>query len=237
MYLIFIKYITYIYLVSTLQEKQQKRLMPKFDEQENKKLNKNIKELVSEIVKDLKNCEIIIKEIINEHNYERDLNEKKIKENIKLNILTKLNQFTKKFKMNQEIYANKCNDFVVDDDIDNISMRKNDLDLKGSNDFLSSQENNEQLRKRDNELNKLLESVNELADLFKEMQNLVMQQGTILDRIDYNIDIASTNINKGKKSIVKADKHMKNNCFRNVIMILLICIFVEAILIILKFFK
>ena len=208
--------------------------MPKFDEQENIQLNKSIKQLVNEIIKDLKECEVIIKEIINDDYNEKDLNNKKIKQNIKQNILTKLNQFTKKFKMNQELYTSKCNDFIIDDE-DNMSMRKNDVDIKGSNDFLSTQENNEQLRQRDHELNNLLESVNELAELFKEMQNLVMQQGTILDRIDYNIDIASTNITQGKKSIVKADKHMKNNCFRNVIIILLICIFIETILIIFKF--
>ena len=211
--------------------------MPNFDEKENKKLNKNIKELVNEIIKDIKDCEIIIKEIINDNYNEKDLKDKKIKENIRLNILANLNQFTRKFKMNQELYANKFSHFVVDDDIDNHSMRKSDLDLKGSEDFLSTQEHNEQLRRRDNELNILLESVNELADLFKEMQNLVMEQGTILDRIDYNIDIASTNINQGKKNIIKAEKHMKNNCFRNVIIILLICIFIESILIILKFLK
>ena len=211
--------------------------MPNFDEKENKKLNKNIKELVNEIIKDIKDCEIIIKEIINDNYNEKDLKDKKIKENIRLNILANLNQFTRKFKMNQELYANKFSHFVVDDDIDNHSMRKSDLDLKGSEDFLSTQEHNEQLRRRDNELNILLESVNELADLFKEMQNLVMEQGTILDRIDYNIDIASTNINQGKKNIIKAEKHMKNNCFRNVIIILLICIFIESVLIILKFLK
>ena len=91
------------------------------------------------------------------------------------------------------------------------------------------------MKKRDNELSNLLESVNELAQLFKDMQTLVMEQGTILDRIDYNIDIASTNISTGKKSIIKADKHLKNNCFRNVIIVLLICIFIEGLLIIFKF--
>ena len=209
--------------------------MPKFDDKENKKLNKIIKVLANEMTKDLKNCEIILKEIINNNNDDIDISNEQIKNNIKQNILVKLNEFSKKFKINQELYTNKYNDFVIDDDLANISMRNKDSDLKGSSDFLSTQENNEQLRRRDNELNNLLESVNELAELFKEMQNLVMQQGTILDRIDYNIDIASININKGKKNIIKADKHMKNNCFRNVIIVLLICIFIEAVLLIIKF--
>ena len=208
--------------------------MPKFDDKENKKLNKIIKVLANEMTKDLKNCEIILKEIINNNNDDIDISNEQIKNNIKQNILVKLNEFSKKFKINQELYTNKYNDFVIDDDLANISMRNKDSNLKGSSDFLSTNENNEQLRRRDNELNNLLESINELAQLFKEMQNLVLQQGTILDRIDYNIEISSININKGKKNIVKADKHMKKNCFRNVIIILLICIFVESVLLILK---
>ena len=225
-----------IYLVSTLQEKQQQRLMPKFDDQENKKLNRSIKNLGVEMSKDLKDCEIIIKEIINDTNNDSslDINNEQIKQNMKQNVLTKLNEFTKKFKLNQEIYTNKFKDFAVGEDMVNMSMRK-DMDLKGSNDFLTTQENNDQLRRRDNELNNLLDSVNELAQIFKDMQTLVMQQGTILDRIDYNIDIASTNVTKGKKSIVKADQHMKNNCFRNVIIVLIVCIFIESLLLIFKF--
>ena len=225
-----------IYLVSTLQEKQQQRLMPKFDDQENKKLNRSIKNLGVEMSKDLKDCEIIIKEIINDTNKDSslDINNEQIKQNMKQNVLTKLNEFTKKFKLNQEIYTNKFKDFAVGEDMVNMSMRK-DMDLKGSNDFLTTQENNDQLRRRDNELNNLLDSVNELAQIFKDMQTLVMQQGTILDRIDYNIDIASTNVTKGKKSIVKADQHMKNNCFRNVIIVLIVCIFIESLLLIFKF--
>jgi len=210
--------------------------MPKFDDQENKKLNKSIKSLVNEMTKDLKKCEIIIKEIINDTNdTDFDLNNEQIKKNLKQNILTKLNEFTKKFKINQELYSSKFHDLVCDEDLANTSVRNKDLDLKGSSDFLDTQDNNEQLRKRDNELNILLDSVNELAQLFKDMQTLVMEQGTILDRIDYNIDIASTNINKGKKNIIKADEHLKNNCFRNVIIVLLICIFIEALLLIFKF--
>ena len=191
------------------------------------------------MTKELKNCEILIKEILNDSNndLELNINNEQIQKNLKQNILTKLNEFTKKFKINQELYASKFQDFAGDEDLVNTSMRNRDIDLKGSSDFLATQENNSQLRKRDNELNSLLDSVNELAQLFKDMQNLVMQQGTILDRIDYNIDIASINVNQGKKNIIKADKHLKSNCFRNVIMVLLICIFIEALLLIFKFVK
>ena len=227
-----------------MQEKQQQRLIPKFDDEENKKLNKSIKELSAEMTLELKDCQKILKEIIADKTDEDDtllnnLNSKQIKQNMKQNIITKINEFTKKFKLNQELYNNKFNDFVIDEDIANksFSMKKNEEEEnKNSNDFLSTQENYSQLRKRDQDLTNLLNSVNELAQIFKDMQTLVMEQGTILDRIDYNIDIASTNISKGKKNITKADKYMKNNCFRNVIIILIVIIFIEALLIILKIF-
>ena len=100
---------------------------------------------------------------------------------------------------------------------------------------MSESDNTKELRKRDNELNSLLNNVNDLASLFKDMQNLVMEQGTILDRIDYNIDVAGINVAKGKKSIIKANEYQKNNCFRNITIILLVCIFIECILLIFKF--
>jgi len=227
-----------------LQEKQQQRLIPKFDDEENKKLNKSIKELSAEMTLELKDCQKILKEIISDKTDEDDtllnnLNSKQIKQNMKQNIITKINEFTKKFKLNQELYNNKFNDFVIDEDIANksFSMKKNDEEEnKNSNDFLSTQENYSQLRKRDQDLTNLLNSVNELAQIFKDMQTLVMEQGTILDRIDYNIEVASTNVSKGKKNITKADKYMKNNCFRNVIIVLIVIIFIEALLLVFKIF-
>ena len=225
-----------------MQEKQQQRLIPKFDDQENKKLNKSIKELSAEMYQQLKDCQKILKEIISDKTDEEDninISNKQIKQNMKQNIITKINDFTKKFKLNQELYNNKFQDLVIDEEMANksFSIRKDDIqDNKGTNDFLSTQENNIQLRQRDEDLTNLLKSVNELASIFKDMQTLVMEQGTILDRIDYNIDIASNNINKGKKNIKKAEKHLKNNCFRNVIIILIVIIFIEALLLIFKIF-
>ena len=227
-----------------MQEKQQQRLIPKFDDQENKKLNKSIKEISTEMTQELKQCQNILKEIIDDKEDLNDVNNfselnvtnAQIKQNMKQNLITKLNDFTKKFKLNQELYNNKFQDFVIDEEMANksFSIRKNEE--KNSNDFLSTQENNDQLQRRDEDLTNLLKSVNELAQIFKDMQTLVMEQGTILDRIDYNIDIASSNISKGKKNITKADKHMKNNCFRNVIIILIVIIFIEALLLVLKIF-
>ena len=152
-------------------------------------------------------------------------------------VYKKITDFTKKFKLNQEIYTKKYKELVGEEDPtydinSNLKEEKNDNNI---NNFLMTDNSNLALQRRDNELNQLLNSVNDLAQIFKDMQTLVMEQGSILDRIDYNIDIASTNVTRGKKSIVKANEYQKKNCFRNVIIVLIVCIFIEAIMIIFKF--
>jgi syntaxin 16 len=154
-------------------------------------------------------------------------------------VIKKITEFTKKFKVNQEIYSKKYKELVGEDDPTfqiNTSSKKDNNEANNTFDnFLMTQDNNSILMRRDTQLSELLNSVTDLAEMFKDMQNLVMEQGSILDRIDYNIDIASTNITSGKNSIVKANEYHKNNCFRNVIIVLLVCIFIEALLLIFKF--
>ena len=114
---------------------------------------------------DLKECQKILKEIINdkkdEENDLNNLNESsiQIKQNMKQNILTKLNEFTKKFKLNQELYNNKFQDFVFDEEQANKSFSANKIEDKNKNDFLSTQENHDYLRKRDEDLTNLLNSI------------------------------------------------------------------------------
>jgi syntaxin 16 len=63
-----------------------------------------------------------------------------------------------------------------------------------------------------------------------------MEQGTILDRIDYNIETAFDNTKKAHINLEKANKNMEKNCARNTNLILLIIIFIMSILIIFKYF-
>ena len=224
-----------LFIVSTLQSEQQKRLVIKFDD-EDKKLNKNIAKIVHEITQQLSICEKKIKELVKQNiDSETD---NIIKINMQHTIIQKITDFTKKFKINQELYKKKYKELVGEDDPKyeiNESLRKDNNDSNNFENFLMTDNINQNLQNRDNELNQLLNSVNDLAQIFKDMQSLVMEQGSILDRIDYNIDIAASNITTGKKSLVKANEYHKNNCFRNVIIVLIVCIFIEALLLIFKF--
>ena len=202
------------------------------------KLNKNIPKIIISISSQLKACEKLIKDF-SLQNLDNNILQN-IKTNMQQLLYNNLNEFTKKFKLNQEIHKNKYKELLREEDptyqINTSSINNNNNDVNNTFDnFLLTTENNLQLVKRDKDLDNLLNSVNDLAEIFKDMQTLVMEQGSILDRIDYNIDISSSNVSAGKKSIKKADKIHKKNCFRNVIIILIIVIFIEGLLLIFKF--
>lgn len=66
----------------------------------------------------------------------------------------------------------------------------------------------------------LAAQINELASLFKELNVLVIEQGTILDRIDYNIERALENVTKGTRDIVEANNHSKKGMTLKCILVL-----------------
>jgi syntaxin 16 len=220
---------------NNLQKFQEKRLVPKFDEDENKKLDRQINKLIIEISDKLKDIEFNIKDLITEKTISNS--EEKIKSNMKQLLFSRLNEITKKYKINQEIYTKKYKELVGEDfnNNNNNFYENNNNNNNNQNNFFKMSDENNILQKRDSELNILLNSINDLAEVFKDMQTLVMEQGSILDRIDYNIGVASANVSSGKKNIEKADKYHKSNCFRNVIIILIVCIFIEGLLLIFKF--
>ena len=201
--------------------------MPKFDEEENKLLNKNIKNTVSYITNQIHQCENVISSLsFLKTNCEI---QKQIKENIKLYLTTKFNNFTRHFKYNQELYIRKYKE-LGGEDLDKIYKNQPNND-----NYLLKTEKIDNLKSRDSDLNQLLESMNNLTSTFKDLKNLVVEQGTILDRIDYNIDTAKDNTAKGKQHLINAENLQKNNCFRNVMLMLFLFIFFEGILMIFKF--
>ena len=208
---------------------QQRRVVPKFDEEENKLLNKNMRNTVQHITNQIHQCENSLSSL----SYQKTNNEiqKQLKENMKLFLTTKFNDFTRHFKYNQEIYIRKYKELCGED-----FEKENNIEINNNNDnFLLRTEKYDNLKSRDSDLNQLLDSMNNLASTFKDLKNLVVEQGTILDRIDYNIDSAADNTAKGKQHLINAENIQKNSCFRNVMLILVIVIFCESVLLIFKF--
>lgn len=90
------------------------------------------------------------------------------------------------------------------------------------------------INERDQEIQKIAESITELATIFKELAVLVIDQGTILDRIDYNMEQVVEQTEKGIVELEKAEATQKNNRPMKCIGLLLVLIFIMTLLLILK---
>merc|ERR1712170_40506 len=75
------------------------------------------------------------------------------------------------------------------------------------------------------EIDRLAENVTVLNKMFKQMHEMIFEQGTIVDRIDYNIEQASEKVRAGTKKLVKAKEHQDNTCANKVIFCEMVTIF------------
>ena len=91
-------------------------------------------------------------------------------------------------------------------------------------------------KERNKEIDQIVKTVNDLKEIFLDVSEMVISQGTILDRIDYNTYQTRHNIRRGNKEMEETHERLKSGCLRRINQILIGIIFIMAILIIFKFF-
>jgi len=87
---------------------------------------------------------------------------------------------------------------------------------------------------REKEILHIAQSINDLAAIFRELNVLVIEQGTLLDRIDYNIEQTLVKVKEGVKDLTKADEYSKK---ARTIKCILALIFIIVILVALLVWK
>jgi syntaxin 16 len=62
---------------------------------------------------------------------------------------------------------------------------------------------------RDAEIVQVVESITELAQIMRDLSTLVVEQGTMLDRVDANITGAAVKVDEGVRELVKAERSQR----------------------------
>ena len=120
-------------------------------------------------------------------------------------------------------------DFLEDENEDDVFYNTHELQQQQV-----VNQNKSAIDKREKEINSIYQSMNTVAETFKQMQNMVIEQGTILDRIDYNIEETEHNVESGHTELTRAEKYQKKQGARKLIFILILII---AILLVFVFMK
>ncbi|KAJ3295486.1 hypothetical protein HK104_002625 [Borealophlyctis nickersoniae] len=100
---------------------------------------------------------------------------------------------------------------------------------------LQQVQNNERaITQREKEINEIVKSLLGLAEIFKEIQTMVIDQGTVLDRIDYNIEQTNVHMEAGHKELLTAAKIQDRTKAKLCIILLSIVVFLLFIILIFK---
>uniref|UniRef100_A0A1I8AJD6 t-SNARE coiled-coil homology domain-containing protein n=1 Tax=Steinernema glaseri TaxID=37863 RepID=A0A1I8AJD6_9BILA len=93
-------------------------------------------------------------------------------------------------------------------------------------------ENKALVEQREREVLNVSKSILELNSLFKDVASMVVDQGTVLDRIDYNIEQTSIRFRSALGSVQKAEQYQRKNRKMHIIFVLS-CIVLMLLLLIL----
>ncbi|XP_041375822.1 syntaxin-16-like [Gigantopelta aegis] len=111
---------------------------------------------------------------------------------------------------------------IADDDMYDKGFTQAQLELV--------EDNTSTIHQRSKEINQIVKSILDLNEIFKDLSTMIVDQGTILDRIDYNIEHASVQVEKGLQQLQKAQKYQKKNR-KMLIVVVLACVIILLIII------
>lgn len=93
----------------------------------------------------------------------------------------------------------------------------------------------ETIRQRDQEMTSIVKSIQELNQIFHDINTFVINQGTLLDRIDYNLETVQCSVEAGVDYLRKAEKTMRSA--RKMKLILILSGFIVLMLLYLVVFR
>lgn len=102
--------------------------------------------------------------------------------------------------------------------------------------LLFEEENSKMAEHREKEVIKIVQSIGDLHEIFKDLAQMVQEQGTILDRIDYNVEQTQTRVTEGYKQLQRAEMYQRKNRKMYCILILASVTLVMMVLLILTKF-
>jgi len=94
--------------------------------------------------------------------------------------------------------------------------------------------NDTAIAQRENEINDIAKGIIELSDIFKDLQTMVIDQGTMLDRIDYNVEKMAVDVKAADKELITATGYQKRTTKRKILLLLLLLVIGMFIILLVK---
>ena len=142
--------------------------------------------------------------------------------NIVNNLVSRMQEITNNFRLSQGNYLRKVeareernsqyfSTFSAEEEDDGLMLVASSSSGFQQQDLIMMEENSKVLRRREQEISSIVQSISDLNTIFKDLAGMVSEQGEVVDRIDYNIEHASIQVESGLEQIKKAAKYQRSN--------------------------
>ena len=176
-----------------------------------------------------------LRDLIRADNSQQNINKQSrtIQANLQYGYTARLRNITIRFRDMQADYIktikkqkDRAAKFADEDDNDDSVL--DDLeDVAFTDSQVQQVRNNENmLRQRNAEIQNLIEMMNQLNQLFADLGTLIVEQGTMLDRIDGIVEESVEIVKKGNVQLEKAEQHQSSKCFYIYVTVVVILIII-----------
>jgi syntaxin 16 len=230
-----------------------KHVLPGFeDDAVKKREGREIEALTQEITRGFQTCQRHIKrvEAMVRQEKQKDKGISKSEEtmarNLQISMATKVGEVSAIFRKKQSSYLKKMRTLGgMSVSLDNAlkvnasnpyadpSMLESEADRSFSQSTIQQTQQTTQKRRtnndstiaqREKEIEDIAQGIIELANIFTELQTMVIDQGTMLDRIDYNVERMNTDVKAADKELKTATNYQKRSTKRKIMLLLILLV-------------
>lgn len=247
--------------IPKLERLHQKHVLPGFDDEDVKrKEERDIEQLTQDITRGFQSCQKAIKRI---DSMVRDAKqsgqgiskgEETMASNLKMSLASRVGDVSATFRKKQSAYLKKLRGLgglsspqdrsstPVQNPYSDPYMTEASADMSFSQSTLQqtaqkrrhNQQNEAFVSQRESEIESIAQGIIELATIFQEMQAMVIDQGSMLDRIDYNVERMAVDVAGAEKELTVATGYQKKTTKRKVILLLILIVVGMFILLLIK---
>lgn len=204
--------------------------------------------MTQEITTMFQSAQKAIKSINLNENMINKASEKKMCINISLSLASQLQKISASFRNAQNTYLHrmknrekrKSDNGYFDDNLfqDNTGGGCNNI-VNTNNQLTETQliqieQDSERIQRRDQEIENIAKSITQLGEIFKELNAMIIDQGSIVDRIDFQLERTHEFIQEGTVELEKAHNYQSRSRKWKCILVLLLLIIMFSILIALR---
>ncbi|KAA1472899.1 t-SNARE [Dentipellis sp. KUC8613] len=241
--------------IAALDKLHAKHVLPGFADRSSEE--REIEAAATDITKDFRQCQALIQRIGNAaepHSFPPQSssaaqNYALAAKNVQRGLAAKVQDLSATFRKKQRVYMEKLQGHAIKNQ--DLLVASGVTSLKGSEGLSAVDEDVEaasrsqltqqqreflepDLRARDRELTEIAKSIGSLAELFKDLSALVIDQGTLLDSVEYNIEQTAVQVGEAVRELDVATRYQKNTGRRKCIFLLLLIIFGLIVVLIFK---